>query len=68
MNSEIELQETPKKQTNQQQRKRQLNNVKVEYYNCDIDFSWRRLFSWNSEKQSFDKSKQPKQKRSEKKK
>ena len=71
MNIEIELQQTPKKQPQQKQsikKTRQLNNVKVEYYNYDIGFSWRRLFSWNNENQSFDRSKQPKHSENKKKK
>lgn len=66
MNTEIELQETPKKQN--QRKPRQLNKVKVEYVNYDIGFSWRRLFSWNSENQSFDRTKAPKHPENKKKK
>ena len=70
MDIEVELQQTPTKQYTQDQTRkpRQLNNVKVEYYNYDIGFSWRRLFSWNDNKQSFDRSKQPKHPENRKKK
>ena len=64
MNKEIELQQTSQKQQNHSNEKqRQLNNVKVEYYNYNVGFSWKGLFSWNNENQSFDKSKHPENKK-----
>ena len=54
---EMQLERVPP--TEEGRRERKLNNVKVEYYNYNVGFSWRRLFSWNSTKSSFDRSRHP---------
>ena len=50
MQNEIEMKTIETKNINQR-RERKLNNVKVEYYNCDVGFGWKRLFSWNDKKE-----------------
>ena len=43
-------------------------NVKVEYVNCTVGFSWRKIFSWRKNKEIIKPEKKEKQKKDEQKK
>ena len=40
-------------------------NVKVEYVNCTVGFSWRKIFSWRKNKEIIKPEKKEKQKKDE---